>query len=112
MNQPATAFGTGICKGPRMIVIATNDFGRFSHVAPGRTNRRQVNHYRVLRNTSNHLGVCKVCAQELKTRIRQMLLNAVGIKIYTKHPPRCAFKNSAQQVTTNKTTATHKGYGD
>jgi hypothetical protein len=41
-----------------------------------------------------------------------VLLNAVRIQIDTKNTPIRAFKNGAQKVTTNKTTATHKGYGD
>ena len=66
----------------------------------------------MLRNTLYHLGVCKVCAKEFKARIRQMLLNAIGIKINTKNAPTRAFKDGSQKVATNKTTATHKGYGD
>jgi hypothetical protein len=41
-----------------------------------------------------------------------MLLNAIGIKINTKNAPTRAFKDGSQKVATNKTTATHKGYGD
>ena len=41
-----------------------------------------------------------------------MLLNAVRIQVHAKNTPTSAFKNGAQKVTTNKTTATHKGYGD
>ncbi|SHL12522.1 hypothetical protein SAMN05720762_104254 [Fibrobacter sp. UWH4] len=41
-----------------------------------------------------------------------MLLNAVRIQVYAENTPAGSFKDCPQQVATNKTTATHKGYGD
>ncbi len=41
-----------------------------------------------------------------------MLLNAVRIQVNTENTPTRTFKDGSQQVATNKTTATHKGYGD
>ncbi len=41
-----------------------------------------------------------------------MFLNAVRIQVYAENTPTRTFKDGSQQVATNKTTATHKGYGD
>ena len=60
MNQPASAPGTGIGQGTRMVVIATNDLGSLCHISTGRTNGRQVHDNRKLRNALHHRRIRKV----------------------------------------------------
>ena len=96
VNQPGARLRTSFRQRCRMVVIATNDFGGFGHVAARRANRREIHHNRIFCNTFNDTLVGKVSHHELATFIVKPVLDSIKIQIDTKHPPLGASQNGVK----------------